>query len=62
MTYMQITPHHCHRIIIIVQKILLLVLLQEVLLVVVVVVIFYLSDMGEDCYIMSHFTNHGVHS
>ena len=32
MTYMQITPHHCHRIIIIVQKILLLVLLQEVLL------------------------------
>ena len=33
LTYMQITPHHCHRIIIIVQKILLLVVLQEVLLV-----------------------------
>ena len=28
----------------------------------VVVVIFYLSDMGEDCYIVSHFTNNGVHS
>ena len=31
-------------------------------LVVVVVVIFYLSDMGEDCYILSQFENKGVHS
>ena len=32
------------------------------LILVVVVVIFYLSDMGEDCFILSHFTNNGVHS
>ena len=30
--------------------------------VVVVVAIFYLSDMGEDCNILSHFINIGVHS